>query len=68
MGLTAREERVLRLVGGGMSSKSIGATLSIAPSTVDSIVKSAMRKLGVSNRRAAAAVLAATEGEVQSPD
>ena len=59
--LTARERAVLRLVADGLSSREIGAHLGVAPSTVDSQVKSAMRKLGT-HTRAHAALMAGDDG------
>jgi len=56
-GLSQREEEVLGLVGTGSTSAEIGASLGIAVSTVDSLVRSAVVKLGAANRRAAAARL-----------
>ncbi|MCU1369893.1 MAG: LuxR family transcriptional regulator [Ilumatobacteraceae bacterium] len=53
-GLTGREGAVLELVAEGGTSVTIGAELGIEPSTVDSFVRSAMRKLGASTRMAAA--------------
>jgi DNA-binding CsgD family transcriptional regulator len=55
--LTPRESEVLDLVGDGLTSREIAARLGVAGSTVDSQVKSAMRKLDVRSRRQA--VLAA---------
>lgn len=60
-GLTAREVEVLRLVGSGFTSGQIAAELHISSSTVDTLVRSAMRRLGAPNRRAAAVVLARAE-------
>lgn len=56
-GLTPREEQVLDLVGEGATTASIAAALGVAPSTVDSFVRSAARKLGASTRVAAVAEL-----------
>ena len=53
-GLTGREVAVLELVAEGRTSVSIGAELGIEPSTVDSFVRSAMRKLGAGTWMAAA--------------
>ncbi|MGI8755884.1 MAG: LuxR C-terminal-related transcriptional regulator [Acidimicrobiales bacterium] len=61
VGLTAREEEVLHLVGAGLTSVDIAATLGLEPSTVDSFVRSATTKLGVSTRLAAAAMLGGAE-------
>jgi len=56
-GLSQREEEVLDLVGTGSTSAEIASSLGIAVSTVDSLVRSAVVKLGAANRRAAAARL-----------
>lgn len=53
--LSAREREVLSLVGEGLTSSEIGRRLGLAPATVDSHVRSAIRKLGVRNRVEAAA-------------
>ncbi|MGN6696434.1 MAG: LuxR C-terminal-related transcriptional regulator, partial [Aquihabitans sp.] len=53
-GLTGREEAVLELVGAGRTTPSIAAELGIEPSTVESFVRSSMRKLGADTRVAAA--------------
>ncbi|MGI8709892.1 MAG: LuxR C-terminal-related transcriptional regulator [Acidimicrobiales bacterium] len=60
VGLTAREE-VLHLVGAGLTSADIALALGLEPSTVDSFVRSATARLGVSTRLAAAARLAGAE-------
>lgn len=57
-GLTARETDVLRRVGAGLTSRQIAAELHVSPSTIDTLVRSGTRKLGASNRRAAAGLLA----------
>jgi DNA-binding CsgD family transcriptional regulator len=59
--ITGREHEVLALVGAGLSSREIAARLGVAPSTVDSQVKSAMRKLGA-RTRAQAALAVANDG------
>ena len=56
-GLTAREEEILDLVAGGQTSAEIGVALGIRPSSVDSAVRAAVRKLGATNRRNAVSVL-----------
>lgn len=55
LALTARQLEVVTLVGDGLSSREIAARLGISPATVDSHLRSAMRRLGVSSRTAAAA-------------
>lgn len=60
--LTVRERDVLRLVGQGLTSAQVGARLGIAPTTVDSHVKSAKRKLGMRTRRQAATAIADDRG------
>jgi DNA-binding CsgD family transcriptional regulator len=60
--ITGREHEVLELVAGGLSSREIAARLGVAPSTVDSQVRSAMRKLGA-RTRAQAALTVAGEGD-----
>nr|MBA3281182.1 helix-turn-helix transcriptional regulator [Acidimicrobiia bacterium] len=53
-GLTAREEEVLLRVGAGLTSAEIAAELHVSMSTVNSLIRSAVRRLGASNRRTAA--------------
>jgi DNA-binding CsgD family transcriptional regulator len=53
--LTRREAEVLRLVAGGGTSIRIAGRLGIAPSTVESHVRSVRTKLGVPTRTAAVA-------------
>ena len=53
-GLTSREREVLELVARGLSSREIGTRIGVEAATVDSQVKSAMRKLGVRSRARAA--------------
>ena len=55
--LTTRETDALLLVADGCTSKQIAERLEIAPSTVESHIASAVRKLGARNRRQAAAML-----------
>jgi ATP/maltotriose-dependent transcriptional regulator MalT len=52
--LTAAELEVLRLLASGKSSRDIGTTLRRSPLTIDTHVKSLLRKLGCSSRREAA--------------
>jgi len=60
--LTDKQRECLRLVYAHMSSKEIAQRLGVEPGTVDQYVKAAMRILGVSDRRAAARMLAEYEG------
>lgn len=57
--LTIQEERILRLVGQGLTTPKIATELSITPLTVDQHVEAARRKLGTRTRREAAARVAA---------
>lgn len=61
--LTDKQRECLRLVYAHMSSKEIAQQLGVEPGTVDQYVKAAMRTLGVSDRRAAARMLAEHEGD-----
>ena len=48
--LTEREMAVLRLLDGTLTTRQMGDSLYVAPSTVRTQVKSIYRKLGVSSR------------------
>ena len=52
--LTGRETQVLSLIARGMRNSEVASSLSIAPSTVASYIKSVYRKLGISSRAEAA--------------
>ena len=65
--LTVQQRACLRLVYAHMSSKEIAPIVGVEPGTVDQYVKSAMRILGVSDRRAAARMLAEYEKYEMSP-
>ena len=65
--LTDKQRACLRLVYAHMSSKEIAPKLGVEPGTVDQYVKAAMRILGVSDRRAAAKMLAEHEGPARQP-
>ena len=56
LGLTAREEEVLRRVAAGSTNRQIAEALFISESTAGVHVSNILRKLGVSNRVQAAAV------------
>ena len=56
--LSEKQKICLRLVGRGMSSKEIAQETGLSPQTVDTYVKAAMARLGASNRREAARLLA----------
>jgi DNA-binding CsgD family transcriptional regulator len=59
--LTESQRTCLRLVGRGMSSKEIAIETGLSPATVDTYLKSAMARLGASNRRDAARLLTSWE-------
>ena len=52
--LTDRERQVLRLAGDGLSNADIAARLHLSDGTVRNYLSEAIRKLGASNRTAAA--------------
>ena len=56
--LTSREREVLALVASGSSTKEIGAHLQIKPSTVETLIRNAMRKTGARTRLEAASIMA----------
>lgn len=60
--LTQRQRECLRLVYGHHSSKEIARILKVEPPTVDQHIKTAMHRLGVTSRFAAAQLLAQHEG------
>ncbi|WP_230482677.1 helix-turn-helix domain-containing protein [Sphingomonas sp. Leaf21] len=59
--LSERQKECLRLVGQGLRSKEIGPILGLAPGSVDTYIKAAVARLGVSDRRVAARILAEFE-------
>jgi DNA-binding CsgD family transcriptional regulator len=65
--LTETQRKCLRLVYAHLSSKEIAPRLGVEPGTVDQYIKAAMRTLGVSDRRAAARMLAEHEGAAVQP-
>ena len=65
--LTDKQRACLRLVYAHMSSKEIAPLLGVEPGTVDQYIKTAIRILGVGDRRAAARMLAEHEGERAQP-
>jgi DNA-binding CsgD family transcriptional regulator len=60
--LTEQQRRCLRLVFAHLTSKEISPHLGMEPASVDQQIKSAVRVLGASDRRAAARMLAEYEG------
>ena len=56
--LTSREREVLTLVASGSPTKEIGAHLQIKPSTVETLIRNAMRKTGAKTRLEAASIMA----------
>jgi DNA-binding CsgD family transcriptional regulator len=65
--LTEQQRVCLRLVFAHMTSKEIAPHLGIEPGSVDQHIKTAMRTLGVGDRRAAARLLAKYEGKAGAP-
>ncbi|HEY5710948.1 MAG TPA: helix-turn-helix transcriptional regulator [Allosphingosinicella sp.] len=65
--LTDKQRECLRLVYAHLSSKEIAPRLRVEPGTVDQYIKAAMRTLGVSDRRAAARMLAEHESGTPRP-
>jgi DNA-binding CsgD family transcriptional regulator len=65
--LTEQQRICLRLVFAHMTSKEIAPLLGIEPGSVDQHIKTAMRILGVGDRRAAAKMLAEYEGKNGGP-
>lgn len=63
--LTDRQIDCLRLVGQGLSSKEIAATLGISHHTVDLHLKRAIRTLGVASRRDAARRIAVMDADAE---
>lgn len=59
--LTDSQKACLRRVGRGMTSKEIARELELTPSTVDTYVTHAIGRLGATNRRDAARLLARSE-------
>jgi DNA-binding NarL/FixJ family response regulator len=65
-GLTSREHEVMELVATGLRDEEIACRLGIAPSTVASLVRSAMERLDARTRVEAVAKLAEINDEQQS--
>ncbi len=55
--LSDRQLEILALVSKGLTSKEIGRSLSISPSTVDNHIQAAISRLGARNRMAAVRLL-----------
>jgi DNA-binding CsgD family transcriptional regulator len=62
-GLSGREREVLKLVGAGLRDEEISDRLGIAPSTVATLLKTSMEKLGARTRVEAVAKLAGIKDE-----
>lgn len=63
VGLTSREQEILRLVEQGMSNKEIGQVLDLQLSTVKNHVHNVLTKLGATGRGEVAAALARAVGD-----
>lgn len=57
LGLTGREDEIMRLLRSGLRTADIGRTLSLSPVTVRRHISTAVAKLGVANRTEAIRVL-----------
>lgn len=66
--LTASERRCLELVEQGLSSKEIARELDRSPNSVDTWIRSAVRKLGARTRHQAARMLADSEKPPENGD
>ena len=64
--LTPNERRCLELVDRGMNSKEIARELDRSPNSVDTWIRSAVRKLGVRNRFQAAKLVAGSQETAES--
>ncbi|WP_425957141.1 response regulator [Xylanimonas sp. McL0601] len=64
--LTQQEQKILALIGQGMTNRQIGAELFLAEKTVKNYVSSLLAKLGM-ERRVQAAVLATKLGRAELP-
>jgi two-component system, NarL family, nitrate/nitrite response regulator NarL len=63
--LTPREQKVISLIGDGLSNKAIARMLDISPHTVKSHVRNVMDKLALHSRLQIAAYLRRTETDTQ---
>jgi DNA-binding NarL/FixJ family response regulator len=61
-GLTARERKVLELIGEGLTNRQIGERLSVSVKTVKNYVSALFVKLGMKQRTQAAAYVARALG------
>jgi DNA-binding CsgD family transcriptional regulator len=59
--LSEKQKACLRLVGQGLTSKEIAQQLGISPMTVDTYLKTAMARMGVSTRKQAARAFEASQ-------
>jgi DNA-binding CsgD family transcriptional regulator len=65
--LTERQKDCLRLVAHGYTSKEIGRTLDLSPSTVDNHILAAVQTIGAANRSEAGRILASQETRQKLP-
>ena len=61
-GLTAQEQRILELIGEGLTNRQIGQRLFLAEQTVKNYVSTLLQKLGMARRTQAAAYAARLSG------
>jgi DNA-binding NarL/FixJ family response regulator len=63
--LSYREKEVLELAAGGLTNSQIASRLFLAESTVKTHLSSAFRRLGVSSRREAAALMRLADNDMR---
>jgi DNA-binding NarL/FixJ family response regulator len=66
--LTAHEQRVLELIGEGLTNRQIATRLSLAEKTVKNYVSSLLAKLGLESRTQAAIFLTRAAQRPATPD
>lgn len=65
--LTEQEQRILHLIGEGLTNRQIGEQLHLAEKTVKNYVSSILAKMGLQRRTQAAAYVARKEAQQQHP-